>query len=159
MGSSSKSYEVVRTRDGGAVQLIEKTKLKSGKITRRTVSVNAIRSKARARPASAKRPSPSRTPVRQPSRSAGPHRASAKKHMKWPKWQPTLTPILSASFSELPIIPQTMMPGLPSRPVSPRRSPAHSPKRSPKAKKTSFFSRATARFRKKGVVSALKTPF
>ena len=177
MGSSSKSYEVVRSRNGKTVQLVEKTKLKSGKVTRRVVSANAIRSKARPRsapvrstPTSYKMHSPfgsasTVTKIVAPSTTSPARRTSSKKHMKWPKWQPTLTPILSASFSELPLVPQTMMPGLTSRPVSPRaqprptRSPPRSPRQSPKPKKSSFFTRATARLKKKGVVSALTTPF
>ena len=174
MGSSSKSYEVVRSRNGKTVQLVEKTKLKSGKVTRRIVSANAIRSKGRPRsapvksaPKAWKMHSPYGTSVTKivaPS-IAPVRRTSSKKHMKWPKWQPTLTPILSASFSELPLVPQTMMPGIVSRPVSPRpqprftRSLPRSPKHSPKPKKTSFFSRATARLKKKGVMSAITTPF
>ena len=164
MGSSKrKSYDVVQSQNGTTMHIVEKTKQKSGKVTSKIISSNVISvvPKARARANSndygvhpfAHNPVIART-----------HWNSAEERQLMPtrivtpkgaKWQPTLNSILSTS----------LMPG--SLPVSPRiqahysapRSPKRSPQRSPKPKKSSFFTRATARLKKKGVVSALTPTF
>ena len=154
MGSPRrKSYDVVRSRNGTAMHIVERTKLKNGKVTSKIVSSNVISvlPKPRTR---ANNNSYGVHPFARNPLVARTHWNDADTSIVTPKadkWQPTLNSILSTS----------MMPA--SLPVSPRihahHSAARSPKRSPKPKKSSFFTRATARLKKKGVVSALTTPF
>ena len=166
MGSSRrKSYDVVRSRNGTAMHIVEKTKLKSGKVNSKIISSNIISVVPRRRKQAnnnygvhpfAHNPLIARTywddaEERQlmPTRVVTPRGA---------KWEPTLNSILSTSMMPASRSVSPRIHAHHSAPRSPKRSP-RSPKRSPKPKKSSFFTRATARLKKKGVASALTTPF